>query len=62
MAFDSLVQQAHNVVLTLLQRPYDVATLHGRCNDVETTSCACWDVGISQHIILSDKSDYIFPD
>ena len=36
-------QQEHDVVLTSLQRPYDVATLNGRCSNVRTTSCSCWE-------------------
>ena len=36
-------QQEHDVVLTLLQRPCNVATSYGRCNNVKKTSCSCWD-------------------
>ena len=35
-------QQEQDVVLTLLQCQYEVAKLHGCCNNVRTTSCFCW--------------------
>ena len=37
-----LFKQEHDVLLTFLQRLYDVTTLHGRCNNVKMTSCSCW--------------------
>ena len=38
-------KQEHDVVLTLLQRPCNVLKSYGRCNNVKTTSCSCWETG-----------------
>ena len=39
-------QQERDVLLTLLQRSYEVETLHGRCNNVKTMSCSSWEISL----------------